>query len=373
VAGVSQRIRARHEAAWRAAYRSLARQRWISAGWHTAAWLLFGAGFVGGVLLLSRSPGAAGDVALVLAAGSRLSAYVSQTASEAHFLRTIWVDVSRRMVWLEDFAASRRGRADVPVPDRVTEGIALHDVSFRYPGAPRPALEHVDLLLPAGRVVAVVGENGAGKSTLIKLLCRYYDPTGGRITVDGQPLERMPPDRWRARLAGAFQDFVRFEYPAWLSVGLGDHARREDAGAVAAALARAGAQDLVDSLPAGPDTQLGGTWPDGVDLSIGQWQKFALARGFMRPEPLLLVLDEPTSALDAETEHALFERYAAAAQDVDGQITVLVSHRFSTVRMADLIVVLDGAHVAEQGTHEHLMANGGKYAELYGIQAASYR
>jgi ATP-binding cassette subfamily B protein len=110
-----------------------------------------------------------------------------------------------------------------------------------------------------------------------------------------------------------------------------------------------------------------------VDLSIGQWQKFALARGFMRPEPLLLVLDEPTSALDAETEHALFERYAAAAQDVDGQITVLVSHRFSTVRMADLIVVLDGAHVAEQGTHEHLMANGGKYAELYGIQAASYR
>ena len=161
--------------------------------------------------------------------------------------------------------------------------------------------------------------------------------------------------------------------------------RVDDELAAAIAVERAGAVDDVAHLPSGLHTQLGSTWPDGVDLSFGQWQKLALARGFMRDDPLLLVLDEPTAALDAETEHALFERYAAAARDPheaevgfgtgsgDGRITILVSHRFSTVRMADLIVVLDGARVAEVGTHEDLMARGGQYAELYGIQAAAYR
>ena len=149
--------------------------------------------------------------------------------------------------------------------------------------------------------------------------------------------------------------------------------RVDDEPAVAAAIARAGADDVVSRLPAGLGTQLGPTWPGGVDVSFGQWQKLALARGFMRERPLLLVLDEPTAALDAETEHALFERYAAGARANRNAITLLVSHRFSTVRMADLIVVLDGAHMVEMGTHEELVGRGGQYAQLYGIQAAAYR
>jgi ATP-binding cassette subfamily B protein len=253
-------------------------------------------------------------------------------------------------------------------------------VSFAYPGTDRRVLDGVDLTLPAGAVVAIVGENGAGKSTLVKLLCKLYEPTAGRILADGAPLDRMRADDWRSRLAGAFQDFFRFELRARHSVGVGDLPRHDDEPAVAAAVGRAGAEDVVDRLPAGLDTQLGPTWPGGVEVSFGQWQKLALARGFMRERPLLLVLDEPTAALDAETEHALFERFAAAARGegsnggaAEGRITLLVSHRFSTVRMADLIVVLDGARVAQFGTHEDLMARGGPYAELYGIQAAAYR
>ncbi|HLK43302.1 MAG TPA: ABC transporter ATP-binding protein, partial [Thermoleophilia bacterium] len=196
---------------------------------------------------------------------------------------------------------------------------------------------------------------------------------GGRILVDEVELGRMPADAWRARLSGAYQDFFRFEFRARQSVGIGDVPRIDEEPAVVAAVDRAGATDVVEKLAAGLETQLGPTWPEGVEVSFGQWQKLALARGFMRDEPLLLVLDEPTAALDAETEHALFERYAAAARDMSGRITILVSHRFSTVRMADLIVVLDGAQVVEVGSHEELMARRGQYAELYSIQAAAYR
>jgi ATP-binding cassette, subfamily B, bacterial len=231
--------------------------------------------------------------------------------------------------------------------------------------------------LPAGAVVAIVGENGAGKSTLVKLLAKMYEPSSGLILVDETPLSRMSAAEWRSRMAGAFQDFFRFEFLARHTVGLGDVARLDDERAVERAIERAGAADVVAGLSSGLATQLGPTWPGGVDVSFGQWQKLALARGFMREDPLLLVLDEPTAALDAETEHALFERYAAAVRDegrdASGRITVLVSHRFSTVRMADLIIVLDGARVAEVGTHDALMAKGGQYAELYGIQATAYR
>jgi ATP-binding cassette, subfamily B, bacterial len=223
--------------------------------------------------------------------------------------------------------------------------------------------------------VAIVGENGAGKSTLVKLLCQLYQPTSGRILVDGVDLSRMPPELWRSRASGAFQDFFRFEFKAHETVGLGDLPKIDDRPAVTAAVDRAGAIDVVENLVAGLETQLGPTWPEGVELSFGQWQKLALARGFMRERPLLLVLDEPTAALDAESEHALFERYAAARHNAgrDGRITLLVSHRFSTVRMADFIVVLDGSRVVESGTHDALVAQGGQYAELYAIQAKAYR
>ncbi len=210
----------------------------------------------------------------------------------------------------------------------------------------------------------------------MKLLCRLYDPTSGRILVDDTPLSEISASDWRARTAGAFQDFFRFELVANQTVGLGDVVRVDERPPVEAAVGRAGAEDVVSRLTYGLDTQLGPAWRGGVELSFGQWQKLALARGFMRDCPLLLVLDEPTAALDAETEHALFEGYAAAARNgatENGRITVLVSHRFSTVRMADLIVVVDGAHVVEVGSHEELMARKGHYAELYGIQAAAYR
>ncbi|MEV0678876.1 ABC transporter ATP-binding protein [Actinosynnema sp. NPDC050436] len=377
VAGVQRRLRDQRHEAWLRSYAPLARQRWISAGWQAGAWALFAAAFVGAVAHVAsgQEVGVAGTVALVLTAGSRLSAYIGQTVGEAHFLRSTWLDVSRRMVWLEDYAAARAGAADVPVPERLDRGIELHGVSFRYADADRAALDGVDVRLPAGAVVAVVGENGAGKSTLVKLLCRFYQPSAGRITVDGVDLARFPVEQWRNRISGAFQDFARFEYTVQESVGLGDRERVDDRAATAAAVRRAGADEVLAGFDAGYDTQLGITWPGGVEVSVGQWQRLALARGFMREDPLLLVLDEPTSAIDAETEHALFERYAEAARAdrASGRITVLVSHRFSTVRMADLIIVLDGAGVVEQGSHDELVRRGGKYAELYAIQAAGYR
>ena len=374
VTGIGARLAADRRDAWEAGFGPVSSSRWASAWWHTAAWTVFGAAYVGAVVFvavgLNRS---AGNVLLVLVAGARLSAYVGATVGEIGFLRGFWSYGARRLVWLENYAASLTASADLPVPTKLTRGIRFEHVSFAYPGTERLVLNDVNLELPTGAVVAVVGENGAGKSTLVKLLARMYEPTAGRILVDGVELARMPAAEWRERLAGAFQDFFRFEFQARRSVGVGDVPRLDDEPAVVTAVARAGADDVVVKLASGLETQLGPTWPGGVEVSFGQWQKLALARGFMRDRPLVLVLDEPTAALDAETEHALFERYAAAANDNEGRLTILVSHRFSTVRMADLIVVLDGSRVAQVGSHAELMAKGGQYAELYGIQAAAYR
>jgi len=372
VTRIGERLVSRRRDAWERWYGPVSRARFASAAWHAFAWAIFAGAYVGAVVFVSSlEPVSAGSVLLVLAAGSRLSAYIGATVGEIGFLRGIWLDGSVRMAWLEDYAASLVQDADARVPARIERGIRFEHVSFAYPGTERLVLDDVNLALPPGAVVAIVGENGAGKSTLVKLLCRLYRPTGGRILVDGEDLARMPADSWRERLSGAFQDFFRFEFRARHSVGVGDVVRLDDDPAVRGAVARAGADDVVKHLVAGLETQLGPTWPEGVDLSFGQWQKLALARGFMREKPLVLVLDEPTAALDAETEHALFERFAEAVRG--DQITVLVSHRFSTVRMADLIVVLDGAHVVETGTHESLMSGHGHYAELYGVQAAAYR
>jgi ATP-binding cassette, subfamily B, bacterial len=379
VTGIGDRLIAQRRSAWERWYGPVARARWGSAAWHTLAWALFGAAYVGAIVFVSSGLGRpAGDVLLALAAGSRLSAYIGATVSEIGFLRGIWMDGSRRLAWLEDYAASVSAAADLAVPARLARGIRFDHVSFAYPGTTRRVLDDVTLELPAGAVVAIVGENGAGKTTLVKLMAKLYEPDAGQILIDGTDLARMPADAWRTRLAGAFQDFFRFEFRARQSVGVGDVPRLDNVPAVTVAVARAGADDVIARLKAGLDTQLGPTWPDGVDVSFGQWQKLALARGFMRDRPLVLVLDEPTAALDAETEHALFERYATAVRqkgtsDDDGRITILVSHRFSTVRMADLIVVLDGARVVEVGAHEELMEKRGQYAELYGIQAAAYR
>jgi ATP-binding cassette subfamily B protein len=375
VTGNQQDVVRRWDTAWRGWYATMASAQWAGGLWQAAAWGVFAAGYAGAVYLTVyglHEP--AGNVVLVVTAGARLGQYVAMTVGEVDFVR-LWLDACRRLGWLENYAALHRGSPDQPVPERLGAGITLESVGFSYPGTDAPALLGVSLTLPAGSVIAIVGENGAGKSTLVKLLCGFYAPTEGRILVDGTDLRRIEPAQWRSRLSGAFQDFARLEFLARHSVGLGDLPYLDDSGAVDEALRRASATDVVRTLPGGLDTQLGAGWPDGVELSFGQWQKLALARGCMRGGPLLTVLDEPTAALDAETEHALFERYAerAAGSRRDGGITLLVSHRFSTVAMADLIIVVRAGGVAEFGSHEELMARGGPYADLYTIQASAYR
>jgi ATP-binding cassette subfamily B protein len=303
---------------------------------------------------------------------------VGSIVGMANYLRTA-LRAAGRYLWLVDYAGSVQQPVteseSAPVPARLERGITLERVTFRYPQTDAPVLSDVSLYLPAGSVVALVGENGAGKTTLVKLLCRFYEPAEGRILVDGTDLRRFDVAAWRRRLSTGFQDFSRFEFTLRDTVGVGDLARRQDVPVLEHALARAGAEGMAGTLPSGWETQLGKSWPGGIDLSGGQWQKLALARALVRAEPLLVIFDEPTTALDAPTEHALFERLAAAARSgaSAGTVTLIVSHRFSTVRMADLIVVLDQGRVREAGTHQELMRRKDLYAELYTLQARAYR
>lgn len=375
VAGATRSVAAAREKAWDDFQRPLRRMRLRSGLAQTAAWSVFATAFVVSVVLSVRGATEASAALIVVAAGARLTAYIGLAATEVNTWG-FFIQGSQRLLWLEDLVEKRRRNADQSPPEYLQRGITFEGVSFAYPGTnQRVVLEDVNLHLPAGCVVAVVGENGAGKSTLVKLLAKLYEPTVGRILVDQIDLGTIKATDWRERMAGAFQDFVRFELAAQSSIGLGDLPRADDVEAVTGAVQRAGAHDVIARLPDGLSTQLGPSWPGGVDLSGGQWQKVALARGLVREDPLLVVLDEPTSALDAETEHALFERFAEQARIASeaGRITVLVSHRFSTVRMADLIVVLSGASVVEVGTHDELMARGSTYSELYNIQAAAYQ
>jgi ATP-binding cassette subfamily B protein len=375
VLGIGRALAEQRRASWERWYGPVAAARTRSSAWYAAGWAVFALGYAGAIVLVATGPHASpASAILVLTAGARLSSYVGATVSEIGFLRGIWMDGSRRLAWLERYASAVAQNAALPAPAGIADGIRFEHVTFTYPGSDGPALRDVDLTLPAGAVVAIVGENGAGKTTLVKLLAKLYAPASGRILIDGTDLARVDSAQWRERLAGAFQDFFRFEFLAGQTVGIGDLPRVDADPAVETAVERAGAGDVVANLPAGLRTQLGPTWQEGVDLSYGQWQKLALARGFMRDEPLVVALDEPTAALDAETEHQLFERYAGRARhaQTNGSMTILVSHRFSTVRMADLIVVLDGARVAEVGSHDELMALGGRYAELYQIQAKAY-
>ncbi len=261
-------------------------------------------------------------------------------------------------------------------PGRLTEGIRLENVGFSYPGSDRPVLRGIDFTIPAGGTLALVGENGAGKSTLVKLLCGLYQPTEGRILVDGTDLRDLPPERWNTKVAPLFQDFARLELLVRENVGIGAVGSIGDDEALGAAMDLAGARGTLDRIEGGLDGLLGRGYGDGAELSGGQWQSLGLARSLVRESPLLLMFDEPASALDATAEHAVFERFGDAAMRARhgaGAVTLFVSHRFSTVRMAERIVVLGDGRVQESGSHEELMERRGVYAELFDLQARVYR
>lgn len=342
-------------------------------------WALLTLGYVFALLFVAYEAAAGratpGDIVLVSQLALQLRGNVTQTANVARqavaALRT-----TNRFLWLEDLADEQRRTysGSAPPPTVLTEGITFHGVSFTYPGTDAPVLVDVDLHLPAGTVVAVVGENGAGKTTLVKLLAGLYRPTEGRILIDGQDLAALDIDAWRARLSATFQDFIRIETRAGHSIGAGEPAQMDNDELVLDALARSDSTRLLDRWPENLDTHLGKTYLDGVELSGGQWQRVAIARGLMRERPLCLILDEPTAALDPAAEHALFERYASAAGIAAGagSVTILVSHRFSSVRMADQIFVMREHRLVEHGTHAALVAAGGDYARMYAQQAAAF-
>jgi len=257
----------------------------------------------------------------------------------------------------------------VPVAEKFTKGIEFRDVTYRYPGVERPALEHVSFTIQPGETVALVGRNGAGKSTIVKLLGRLYDPTEGQVLIDGHDVREYDPAELRRKVGVMFQDYAMYQLTAGENIGVGNVDLVDDPLAVISAARRGGADDVIAELPKGYETTLGKWFEQGHQLSGGQWQKVALARAFMR-EAQLLILDEPTSALDARAEHDLFARIKELTA---GKMAVFISHRFSTARMADRIIVLENGKVIEAGTHFELMNLNGQYAELFELQAASYR
>lgn len=343
-------------------------------------WLIYAAGLMGAVaFVVLRATAGALTLGTVLMSVSLIRRSRNQLASAAQGSGALVATLATadRLFWLEDYAAEQavlHGTANPP--DALRRGIELRDVSFTYPGTERAVLEHLDLALPAGASVAVIGENGSGKTTLVKLLLGMYRPDDGQILVDGVPLAELDLPAWRERTTAAFQDFARFHLPAVQSIGVADLPRLDDEPAALDALRRAGVDGLAAQLPDGLATRVGTAYTGGHGLSGGQWQRLALGRAMRRAGPLLVVMDEPTASLDAQAEHVLFDHYARAAKlgaQRNGAITVLVSHRFSTVLMADLIVYLEGGHAVEIGSHAELLAQGGRYAELFELQAAGYR
>lgn len=377
---LQREVRRRHDELHAEAGRVLWAAERRAAALIASGQLLFAAAYVLAVLLVVRQAVAGrsdvGDVVLVITLAAQVNQQVHSGLELLRGLQSM-AEGLNRLRWLRALIAGQQsGFVNAAVPAHIRTGIEFRAVAFTYPGTDRPVIDGADLLLPAGSTVALVGENGAGKSSLVKLLCRFYNTTSGAITLDGVDINQFPLDEWRGRIAVGFQDFVRFELLAQQTVGVGDLEHIDDESNVLAALERAHAVDVVRRLGAGLRTQLGKSYADGRELSGGQWQKLALGRAMMRVDPLLLVLDEPTAALDAQAEHFLFERYAANARRVGretGAITLLISHRFSTVRTADLIVVIADGRIAEVGDHDTLMNKSGLYSELYALHASAYQ
>lgn len=379
VFGVHGYIRARmRQAAWTSIAPRLAAARRISLA--DALWQIVVVGaYLGGIgfmfLRASQGEATAGDVVAAVYICRRVTDTVFTAIFEVGQIGEIMRSAAR-LLWLREYADTVKAKVsgNHAPPSTISIGIEFENVSFTYPGSEQRVLTDVSFMARPGDVVALIGENGAGKSTIVKLLSRMYEPSVGRILVDGVDLRELDVAGWRGRLSGAFQDFLRPEFLAHQAVGIGDLVRIDDVEAAFRALGRAGGGDLASQLPQALATQLGSRWNDGVDLSGGQWQKLALGRAFLRDSPLLLFLDEPSASLDAAAEDALFTRYSDAVRAGSSRlITILVSHRFSTVRTANLILVLgpDGSLV-EQGAHDELIDARGVYAELFSLQAGGY-
>ncbi len=305
-----------------------------------------------------------------------LTGAFSRSRSYIERILQSFTDISDQALYLKDLfeffemePTIRSAASSLPAPRPIRTGFEFRNVGFAYPGSTRMVVENMNFRLEAQEKIALIGENGAGKTTVVKLLARLYDPTVGNILLDGIDLREYDVEDLRKEIGVIFQDYMRYELLAKENIGFGKIEELADRARIESAARKSMAFEIIGKFPNGYDQMIGRRFDGGVDLSGGEWQKFALARAYMR-DAQLLILDEPTATLDARAEYEVFRRFAELTQ---GRMAVLISHRFSTVRMADRILVLQNGRIREQGTHEHLVALGGQYAELFELQAAGYR
>jgi ATP-binding cassette subfamily B protein len=310
-----------------------------------------------------------GDLTFLVGAFARSRALIEQLFAN-------FTNIAEQALFIEDLFDFFRTEPSImskpdalPAPRPIRSGFEFRDVSFAYPGSSRLVLDRVSFRFDAGERIALIGENGAGKTTLVKLLARLYDPTAGAILLDGVDLREYSVEDLRQEIGVIFQDYMRYDMRVLENIGFGRVEEFENRPRVAQAAAKAYATSVVEALPGGFEQMLGRRFEGGAELSAGQWQKIALARAYMR-DAQVLILDEPTASLDARAEYEVFLRFSELTR---GRMAVLISHRFSTVRMADRILVLEHGRIIEQGSHRELVALGGRYAELFELQAAGYR